>query len=136
MSLNAAIAAQNAIFTSRTAGFGEAVFHIPGGQRQFQEPINAIVDWDAEEGAGDNRGDQRRVNQDQGRAVRRSIVVECAVTVPVKEDGRDQFEVTDPATNQPVLISVKRIIGRDAGMQSVLCVLTTEYQAQQGRRFG
>jgi hypothetical protein len=136
MSLNAAIAGLNTIFTSPTAGVGESIYHIPGGRQAYKEPINAVVDWDAEEGAGDNRGDQRRVNQDQGRAVRRTIVVECAVTVAINESGNDQFEVTDPKTGDPVLIAVKRIIGRDAGMQSVLCVATQEYQAQKGRRIG
>jgi len=136
MSLNAAIAEMNAIFTNPVTGFGEEVFHIPGGRQADKAAIDAIVDWDAEEGNGDNRGDQRRVNQDQGRAVRRTVIVECEVSVPVNEDGHDQFEVVDPKTGLPTLIAVKRIIGRDAGMQSVLCVWTQEYQAQKGRRFG
>jgi hypothetical protein len=136
VSLNAAIKSLNAVFTSPVAGFGELVWHIPGGMFEQRVQYNAVVDWDAEEGQNNVRGDGRVINQDRGRATRQSVVIEIASTVQVSENGKDQFQVTDPVSEELVTLGVKRIIGRDAGLQSVLCIRTTEHQAQTARRLG
>lgn len=137
VSVHQAIKEMNAIFTSPTVGFGEAVYHIPGGVvANRTEVAAACVDWDAEEGRNEVRGDGRTVNQDRGRSVRQTVVIEVPVSVQVSEDGRDQFEVMDPVSESLVLVSVKRILGRDAGLQSVLATRITEHMAQAGRRLG
>ena len=136
MSLNEAIKQMNAMFTSSVYGFAKKVYHVPGGVAASRVELNAVVYWDSEEGQNNVRADGRAVNQDRGRAVRSSIVLEMASSINVSDDGRDYFEVIDPVSGEWLRFSVKRILGRDAGMQSVLCVRMVEHQAQAGRRLG
>jgi hypothetical protein len=136
VSLNQAIKDLNAIFVNAESGFAETVYHIPGGVSDDRVELLGVVDWDAEEGQNNVRGDGRVINQDRGRSTRQSCMIELPSSVLVRETGRDQFEVMDPVTETLVLMGVKRIIGRDAGMQTVLCIRTTEHSAQTARRLG
>jgi len=136
MNLNQAITAMNDTFLSETTGFAEPVWHWPAGNKTDRVQRSAVVDWDAEEGQQNVRGDGRIVNGDSGRSIRQSVVLEMAANITILDDGRDKFELLDPMSGEWVLFGVKRIIGRDRGMQSVLCIRVTEYQTQNGRRIG
>lgn len=119
------------------AQFGEDVWHLPGGVLADRAKTTAIVDWGEELGSNEVRGDGiSGLNQDRGRSIRRTLKIDVAVGFDVEEDGKDKFQVTNPTTEELELWSVKRTVGRDGGLRSLLLVRQIEHQAQPGRRMG
>lgn len=119
------------------AQLGEDVWLVPDGDLLQRRPLTAVVDWSAEAGSNQVRGDgTSELNQDRGRSIRRSVIIDIPVTTAVQEDGKDKFQITNPTTDELELYSVKRVVGRDAALQSVLLVKQIEHQAQPGRRMG
>lgn len=99
--------------------------------------VPAVVDYSAEYGTNEMRGDGRaRMNADRGRSVRRSATVELDVKHVVPEDGKAGVTMKDPTNGSWVQFMVKRILGRDAGMQQVLVVRTEGHVTQPLRRDG
>lgn len=146
MSLHDAIDRLNSVFFDAD-GFAESVTYIPQGFEAESFSINAIVDWGDEEGNNQVRGEGRStLNQDRGRSVRSSAIVELPTTrvvdgvtvrMLVNENGRDRILVTKPGDATPTRLSVKRVIARDGSAMSVLCNHETEYAAQnRTTRFG
>ncbi|QDV40890.1 hypothetical protein Enr13x_07260 [Stieleria neptunia] len=128
-----------------TDGFAETVEYWPGGIQADAFEVDAIVDWSDEEGSNQVRGDGRgSLNADKGRVVRSSAVIDFPVhriddagnCVPlvISSSGKDRVIVTE--NDQAIKLNVKRIIGHDAAVQSVLCTRQKEHQASHsvGRR--
>ena len=102
-----------------TDEFAETVTFYPGGDPSKSSSLTAIVVWDDLEGTRESHGDGVTLERDQGTAVRQSVKVECAATVDVSDTRRpnDLFKLADST-----MVVVKRILGKDGGMQTVLCV--------------
>jgi len=149
MTLHDEIEAMNDVFFDTVGGFAETVTYLPQGDSDCQFTIDAVVDWDNEEGNNQVRGDGRSdLNKSQGRSVRQTIIVELPTTrvivtdsetdpptteiikLVVDENGKDRIVVAKHGSDETVTLSVKRVIGRDASAQSVLCVRTVRYEAQ------
>ena len=142
MSLHDEIATANGHFFSADA-FAETVTYVPQGVDGDAFTIAAVVDWDNEEGNNQVRGDGRSdLNRDGGRSVRQSVIVELPtsrddpnnpgtlIPMTVDENGKDRIKVTQHGSGNVVVLSVKRIVGRDEAAQSVLCTRTVRHQAQ------
>lgn len=121
-----------------TEGFAETVEYWPLGVEANSFDVDAIVDWSDEEGSNQVRGDGRgSLNANKGREVRSTAVVDLpiervdatgdCVRLNVSQSGKDRIVVTEG--DSTVKLRVKRIIGHDEAVQTVLCTRTTEYQA-------
>lgn len=121
-----------------TEGFAETVVYWPLGVEANSFEVDAIVDWADQEGSNQVRGDGRSsLNRDKGRTVRDSVVIDFPIsrvdasgaTVPmsVSESGKDRVVVQQQGRS--VKLNVKRIIGQDEAVQTVLCTRTNEFQA-------
>ncbi len=146
MNLHDAIAGLNDAFFD-TDGFAEEVIYLPEGNSSWQFPVNAIVDWEAEEGNGQIRGQGRAgLNQQRGRSTMSQITVEMPTTrivneqpVPmrVSESGKDRVIVNLPGSKRTARFAVRRIIGRDEAAISVLCTREKQHETQSVKsRFG
>ena len=144
MNLHERIAEANAVFFD-TDGFAETVEYWPLGSQADGFEVPAVVDWSDEEGSNQVRGDGRgSLNAEKGRVVRSSAVIDFPVRrmddegncVPlvISSTGKDRVIVTE--SGQAIKLNVKRIVGHDADVQSVLCTRHTEHQAPHsvGRR--
>ncbi|QDV84992.1 hypothetical protein TBK1r_39440 [Stieleria magnilauensis] len=138
------IAEANDVFFD-TDGFAETVVYWPLGVAANAFEVDAIVDWSDEEGSNQVRGDGRgSLNAEKGRIVRSSAVIEFpthridetgnCVPMVISSSGKDRVLVSEH--DRTIKLNVKRIIGHDAAVQSVLCTRQTEHQASHavGRR--
>ncbi|QEF98153.1 hypothetical protein Mal15_22010 [Stieleria maiorica] len=141
MSLHDAISELNDIIFD-TDGFAETIEYWPLGVEANKFEVDAVVDWSDEEGSNQVRGDGRSsLNADKGREVRRTAIIElpiervddsgATVRLSVSESGKDRIVVTEG--DSQFKLRVKRIIGHDEAVQTVLATRSTEYQA--GKRF-
>jgi hypothetical protein len=98
--------------------FAETVTFYPGGASASHSHVLAVVIWDELEGTRESHGDGVTLERDQGTAVRQSVKLEMSVDVAVDDTRRpaDLFKLADGT-----MVAVKRIIGKDNGMQTVLC---------------
>lgn len=104
----------------RTDEHADTIWLWPRGNRNAGRQITAIVDQNALEGSRESMGDGRRLNDPDGYAIRESVVIRAAATAGFadEQDPRqpDIVEVNGEA------FAAKRILARDAGLVSVLCV--------------
>lgn len=128
-----------------TDEFAESVSYWPLGVEANAFTINAVVDWNTEEGNNQVQGDGRsNLNADKGRHIRSSAIVElprtridstgAEVPLRVNESGKDRIAITEHS--QTVMLNVKRVVGHDEGSQSVLCVFPREVRANTKGRIG
>ena len=148
MTLQDTIDDANSVFFDKQNGFAQEVTYIPDGNTANQFTIDAVVDWDNEEGNNQIRGSGRTgMNVERGRSVRATVVVELPTTrinddeevvaIDVNERGRDRILAKRHGTPDTVRLSVKRVIGRDLAALSVLCHIESEFAAQpKERRMG
>lgn len=113
--------------------FNEIVTYYPEFDVDQAVSVNAVVIRDRLEGTNEVFGDGRTFNRDQGRGVRDSIVLEIPASINVRDvqptDRPDAFKIGGETW------IVKRIIGEDADMQSVLAVKATQqHERMQTRR--
>lgn len=137
--LIAADAASGGVFTpletnGAAAGFNQWITFYPEYDKLRAVPVNAIVDEAHPEGTRETFGDGVVTDRDQGLATRRSITVECPVSVPVRPHqprrNPDVFVIDDE------VFTVIRIMGKDQWMQSVLCVSLDQTEERIHRRRG
>ena len=80
-------------------------------------------------------GDGVRPNRKQGNAVRESVIVDCRPDLPVRQvqppQGGDYFVLGDGAK-----VYVIRILGRDTGEMSLLCVRKDHQSFRRGQGAG
>ena len=133
MSLNEEIRAANDVYFD-LEGFAEQIEFWPGGDPAQAQTIPAIVDWAQEEGNNTVRGDGRSsLNENRGRSVRSSCILELKSEVKVSDSGKDVFLVPDYQNpGQRVKVRAKRRIGQDIGTQSWLTVRRVEHVSQTG----
>ena len=106
-----------------TDEFAESISWYPKGVLGDLETITAIVTRDHEEGTREAHGDGV-VNDEQeaGRTIRTSLVIEVLATVAITdppEDMRPDLFAIDGKT-----WALKRVLGRDDGLQTLLVVRT------------
>jgi hypothetical protein len=101
-----------------TDEFAETVTFYPGGESGSKSTLTAIVVWDEMEGTRESHGDGVTLERDHGTAVRSSIKLEISASVGVDDTRRpaDLFKLADGT-----MVVVKRVLGKDGGMQTVLC---------------
>lgn len=103
-----------------TSEHAENVWLWPSSNRSAARQVLAIVHQDALEGSRESPGDGRRLNNADGYALRESVVLDVLATAGIKDeqDPRkpDVFLVNGEA------FAAKRVLGRDSGMVTVLCV--------------
>lgn len=137
--LMAADAADGGTFFPRDSdnnpdGFNELVTFYPRGAEENKSTVNVTVVQDNEEGTREVRGDGVTLNTREGRSTRMSIVIECAADLDVADSQNqhcpDLFKVGGE------LYAVKRILGRDAYMMSVLCSRRKEHTIRNMNRVG
>ena len=119
MTLKSIIAADASTVFLNTDEFADTVAFYPGGLSASHSHVPAVVVWDDLEGTRESHGDGVTLNRDQGFAVRQSVKLELSVSVAV-DDTRvppDLFKLADGT-----MVVVKRILGKDGGTQTVLCV--------------
>lgn len=124
----------DAIFDTE-CGFGETLEYLPGGDESLAFALVGVVCWADEEGSNQNPGEGRsQLNRDRGRKIRSVATIELPTFRPddceplrVRPDGSDRIKVTEG--DDTLLLVVKRVIGHDAGSQTVLCHKTTEVMA-------
>lgn len=112
--------------------FADTVDHLKPGQAATT--LNADVSWADEAGENSVRGDGRStLNQDRGKKVRSTCILEISSAVQV--GVKDRFRVQTP-DGQFVIVSFKRRDGIDEATQTLVCVANQEIEAQKGRRDG
>jgi hypothetical protein len=118
MSLKETIAADAATVFLNGDEFAETVTLYKSGDYLQSVAVSAIVVWDELEGTREAFGDGVMVEHDSGSAIRQSLKLELAVGVDVDDTRRpaDLFKLEDGT-----MVVVKRILGKDGGMQTVLC---------------
>lgn len=132
-----------------TSDFADEVVYLPQGQDKHKFTTSAIVDWSDEEGNNQVRGDGRSINQDRGRSSRHSVKIDLPLLRTDPNDatkqiplicnfnGKDRIIIKEYGANKTITVSVKRAVGRDSGMQTILCTFAREQAAQMRRtRFG
>ena len=88
MTLHERIDSLNELFFD-TERFAEDVVYVPNGNEAKRFTIPAVVDWDNEEGNNQIRGSGRTgMNEDRGRSVRASVIVELPTT---RVDGQRRY---------------------------------------------
>lgn len=99
--------------------FAEMVTFYVSGASTGHSHVLAVVIWDELEGTRESHGDGVTLNRDAGLAVRQSVKLELSISVPVDDTHvpSDLFKLADGT-----MVAVKRILGKDIGMQTVLCV--------------
>jgi len=115
-------------------GFNQLITFYPKGVSADAETVNAVVIKDDEEGTREVRGDGVTLNERNGRAVRRSVKVECNVSVLVRDTQTEQ--TPDMFVIDGEVWPVKRILGRDLYMQTVLCVHRENVSVRNENRVG
>lgn len=106
--------------TGAPTDFSELITFYPRWSEADKVTVNAVVIRDDEEGTREVRGDGVVLNVREGRAVRRSIKIDCNVSVAVREVQPTQKP--DCFVVGGEIFVVKRILGRDDDLQTVLCV--------------
>jgi len=98
--------------------FAEDTTFYPAGDQSQASTVTAVVVEDDLEGTRESWGDGVTIERDQGTAIRRSYKLEVAATVDVDDSRRpvDLFKLADGT-----MVAVKRILGIDGGLQTVLC---------------
>jgi hypothetical protein len=98
--------------------FAELVTFYPGGDELTKSTVTAVVVWDEMEGTRESYGDGVTLERDNGTAVRSSAKLEILATIAVDDTRRpaDLFKLADGT-----MVAVKRILGKDGGMQTILC---------------
>ena len=117
------------------SGFNELVTFYPAySDADKSLNVNVIVVRDDEEGTREVRGDGVVLNQREGKGVRRSIKIECAASVAVREKQDEKRpDIFKVGTE---FWAVKRILGRDDDMQTVLCVHREHSSIRNENRVG
>lgn len=117
------------------SGFNEDLTFYPKWDQSQKSTVNCVVVRDDEEGTREARGDGVVLNNREGRSTRRSIKVECAASLAVRSD--------QPETKQDVFVDgngeiwvVKRILGRDDYLQTVLCIHNDDRVIRTKNRVG
>ena len=109
-----------AVFLS-TSEFAEDIIHYPAGDLSAGVTVQAVIDRDNEDGVGLGEGEGPRFDRPHGVKLRRSALLELAVSVTVTEASGTQRV-------QPSLFefdghrwrTVRVSPGRDDAMQTVL----------------
>ena len=115
--------------------FNELVTYYPRWDRYRKVTnVNCVVVRDNEEGTREVRGDGVVVNHRNGKNVRRSIMIECSAALDVRETQPD--EAPDVFLIDGEYWPVKRIMGRDADLMTVLCIHNEDRDIRNRNRVG
>lgn len=114
--------------------FNELVWFYPEWSEGNKVQINAVVVYDHLEGTREVHGDGVVFERSDDRSLRESIIIECQSSVAVRteqtKDNPDGFRVGE------VMYVAKRILGKDADMQSVLCIRGQGQDVRTKRKLG
>ncbi len=102
-----------------TSEFAEVATLYPSGSSVGKSNVTVVRVDDDLEGTRESHGDGVTLQRGSGKAVRESIKLEMLGTVDVDDtrNPADLFKMADGT-----MLAVKRILGRDGGMMTVLCV--------------
>lgn len=116
-----------------TDEFAESVVFYPGGESINSSTITAVVVWDDLEGTREAHGDGVVLEKDSGTAVRQSVKLEISVSVDADDTRRpaDLFKLADGT-----VVALKRILGKDGGMQTLLCTRRSDVTIRRPVRSG
>ena len=112
-----------------TEDFAQVVTHYANGDESSGASMTVIWFPDALEGSNENEGDGRVLHRDTGDKIRQSGLLEVANTESVTE-LKDTFLINSE------LWALKRIIGKDANMMTLLVVKTDKIKTRRQRRRG
>ncbi len=130
------ITAGETIF-GNTNDFAEEITRYPKGLSLGQEVITANVFFDAAEGTREVDGDGRVIHNER-TSIRTSVTLEVLASQAINEpkgtgQEADRFEI--PKTSGKIY-AVKRILGSDKGLKSVLIVRVDKKTTREPRRVG
>jgi len=114
--------------------FNELVWFYPQWSEAHKVQINAVVVHDHLEGTREVHGDGVVFQRPEDLSLRESIIIECQASVGVRTlqttENPDGFKVGT------TMYVVKRILGKDDDMQSVLCILRQPDKVRSRRKMG
>ena len=109
--------------------FGEDIEHWPLGDRSKKVTIKAVEVEDDLSGSREVRGDGVTFNKEEGASIRQSKILEVLATVAVKE-LKDSFNFGG------TVWSLKRVTGRDDGLQALLVTARDARTTRREARIG
>lgn len=113
--------------------FAESTTFYPGGDPSQATTVTAVVVQDDLEGTREAPGDGVILERGHGTVIRESYKIECAASVDVDPTRRphDLFKLADGT-----VVMVKRVLGRDAGMQTVWCTRRDDVVIRRRQKSG
>ncbi len=134
MTLRERITADAAAVFLNVEEFAEEGTFFPGGDRNYptSEAIVAVVEREISDQLGDRLGFSQQA--EHGQEKRRQAIVEVAASLEVNDQadpaGYFQFEVAGAKE----LWTVKRILGSDEALQTILCIRNDVATERRPRR--
>jgi hypothetical protein len=116
--------------------FAEDVEWYPNGITGMGQTIKAIVSADDLEGTREVHGDGRVLHSGTGTNLRESLILDISTNYEinaVKGGGNRDLDIFKVDGK---VYTVKRVMGRDDDMQSVLCIRTRVNTTRRGERRG
>lgn len=115
--------------------FAEDADFYPAGVAADKVNTTVIVHHDDKEGSREVPGDGRVLERDTGRKIRRSVQMDVPASLAVsdtREGDKDMIKLTTSGE----IYYVKRIVGRDADVLTLLCVRTNDVLDRRSARRG
>jgi hypothetical protein len=116
-----------------TDAFADTITWYPKGDMSRGQSILAIVDTDQVEGTREVSGDGRVLHHEKGESLRQTARLEIAASIDITEAPHpkpDKFGISDKTW------VVKRVLGSDAAMQTVLVVRQRKQLTRRGQTRG
>lgn len=113
--------------------FAEEIRHYKAGNTADYEDISAVVDEDDEPRDAQGTGEAMQLNTEEGSQIKRFLRLELLETIVVTESGEglkpSRFLMADGR-----ICTAIRILGRDDGLQTVLCKIVDRRASRKAKR--